>query len=58
MSAAFLRMCFQEHGESAEGVGWNSAYAQEVRFDQLLKIINPGESFTFLEFGCRLRPFD
>lgn len=49
---SFFKNCFQEHGESAEGVGWNSAYAQEVRFDQLLKIINPGESFTFLEFGC------
>lgn len=49
----FFENCFAEHGESAEGVGWNSPAAQETRFDQLLKVIqNPPVPFTFLEFGC------
>ncbi len=48
----FFKNCFQEHGETAEGVGWNSTYAQETRFDQLLKIIDTEKPFTFLEFGC------
>lgn len=49
----FFKKCFSEHGESAEGVGWNSPAAQEIRFDQLLKVVaKPDERFTFLEFGC------
>ncbi len=49
----FFKKCFAEHGETAEGVGWNSSFAQEVRFDQLLKVIPAaGTPFTFLEFGC------
>ncbi len=48
----FFKKCFTEHGESAEGVGWNSPYAQEIRFDQLLKVIDSEKPFTFLEFGC------
>ena len=48
----FFKKCFTKHGESAEGVGWNSPYAQEIRFDQLLKVIDPANPFTFLEFGC------
>lgn len=48
----FFRGEFAAHGESAEGVGWNSTFAQEVRFAQLMKVVEPGESWTLLEFGC------
>lgn len=49
---AFFRDQFTTHGESAEGVGWNSTYAQDVRFEQLMKVVNPNEPWTLLEFGC------
>lgn len=48
----FFQDCFENHGESAEGVGWNGAPAQELRFDQLLKVIQPEQPFTIIEFGC------
>lgn len=48
----FFNEQFENHGESAAGVGWNSAYAQDTRFEQLLKVINPAEPFSLIEFGC------
>lgn len=49
---AFFRGEFTAHGESAVGVGWNGTYAQEVRFEQLAKVIQPDRPFTVLDFGC------
>lgn len=49
---AFFEQCFADHGESALGVGWNGRPAQEIRFDQLLKVIQPDKPFTLTEFGC------
>ena len=49
---AFFRDQFTTHGESAEGVGWNSTYAQDIRFEQLMKVVNPNKPWTLLEFGC------
>ena len=48
----FFNRQFETHGESAEGVGWNSTYAQDVRFDQLVKVVDPSEPFSLIEFGC------
>ncbi len=48
----FFDQCFDLHGETAQGVGWNSPEAQEIRFDQLLKVVQPGKPFTFIEYGC------
>lgn len=48
----FFRGEFEAHGESAVGVGWNGTYAQEVRFEQLAKVIQPEKLFTVLDFGC------
>lgn len=49
---AFFEKCFADYGESAQGVGWNGQPAQEIRFDQLLKVIDRGKPFTLTEFGC------
>lgn len=49
---AFFKEQFVKHGESAEGVGWNSTYAQDVRFDQLIKVISGTGPFSLIEFGC------
>lgn len=48
----FFQDQFASHGESAEGVGWNSTYAQDVRFEQLLKVVDRAQPFTMVEFGC------
>ena len=36
----------QEHGATPAGVDWNSAASQELRFDQLLRMVSPGEPFS------------
>lgn len=48
----FFQNCFEQYGESPEGVGWNSDSAQEIRFNQLLKVIQPADSFSLVEYGC------
>ncbi len=48
----YFSMRFSQHGEDAAGVDWNSSYAQEVRFEQLAKVIIPEKPFTVLDFGC------
>ena len=45
-------MRFEQNGEDATGVDWNSAYAQETRFEQLAKVIQSDKPFTVLDFGC------
>ena len=42
-----------QFGTTPAGVDWNSYESQELRFQQLLKIIkNPSEHFNFLDYGC------
>ena len=48
----YFSMRFAQHGQDATGVDWNSAYAQETRFEQLAKVILPDRPFTVLDFGC------
>ena len=48
----YFQMRFEQHGEDATGVDWNSAYAQETRFEQLAKVILPGTPFSVVDFGC------
>ncbi len=42
----------QEHGASPKGADWNSDASQNVRFDQLLKVIEGEEPFSLLDYGC------
>ncbi len=42
----------QEHGASPRGVDWNSDASQNVRFDQLLKVIGVDQQFSILDYGC------
>jgi len=43
------------HGATPKGVDWNSLESQELRFVQLLKLININSSdFSILDFGCGL----
>lgn len=41
----------QEHGASPRGSDWNSEVSQNVRFDQLLRVIE-AQSFSLLDYGC------
>ena len=39
-------------GATARGVDWNSETAQELRFSQLIKVIDPERPFSLLDYGC------
>jgi SAM-dependent methyltransferase len=41
----------EEHGPTPKGVDYNSALAQEKRFDQLMKVIESNQRYSFLDFG-------
>ena len=41
----------QEHGASPRGSDWNSETSQNIRFDQLLKVVEL-PSFSLLDYGC------
>jgi SAM-dependent methyltransferase len=40
------------HGDSSQGVGWKNDAAQEIRFIQLLKVINVKSGFSINDLGC------
>ena len=40
------------HGTNAAGVDWNSKESQYIRFKQLCNVINAGNNFSILDFGC------
>lgn len=40
------------HGPTARGVDWNSQESQQLRFTQLLKLIDHDGAFTVNDFGC------
>ncbi len=42
----------EKHGATPKGVDYNGPEAQEVRFDQLVKVIDPSQRFTVTDFGC------
>ncbi len=42
----------KEFGATAKGVDWNSDESQHLRFDKLLSVIEPSNSFSVLDYGC------
>lgn len=40
------------YGASARGVDWNSETAQELRFSQLIKVLDPSRPYSLLDYGC------
>lgn len=51
---AFNEGQLSEHAATPRGVGWNSPEAQEIRFDQLLKVVHDNEPNTasLNDIGC------
>jgi SAM-dependent methyltransferase len=43
---------FAEHGPTARGVDWNGEESQELRFDQLLRIVQGEGPFSLNDWGC------
>ena len=41
-----------EYGETAKGVDWNGADSQQLRFEQLSKIIDQPRDFCLNDLGC------
>jgi SAM-dependent methyltransferase len=42
----------REHGPGHRGVDWNSSESQSLRFEQLLKVVDPTRPFGLTDFGC------
>ena len=43
----------RQHGETAQGVDWNSAESQKTRFDQLLGVVpSKATEYSILDYGC------
>jgi len=42
----------ETHGATPQGVDYNGSDAQEKRFAQLVKVINPSMSFSLIDYGC------
>src|SRR5512134_1510825 len=42
----------ESFGATPKGVDYNGPEAQERRFEQLVKIIQPARAFTLIDYGC------
>src|SRR6266542_4764795 len=42
----------ETYGATPRGVDYNGPEAQQIRFEQLVKVINPATAFTVLDYGC------
>lgn len=49
---SYFERTLEEHGATPRGVDWNSTEAQELRFGQLLRVVDPGAPFSLLDYGC------
>ncbi len=41
-----------EHGVTARGVDWNGEASQHVRFEQLMRVAEPGAPVSVNDWGC------
>lgn len=48
----YFERTLDAHGPTPRGVDWNSQAAQETRFEQLLKIVEPNTAFSIIDYGC------
>lgn len=48
----FFDSKIKAYGPTAKGLDFNSDQAQKIRFDQLLKVIEPGGFFSVNDYGC------
>ena len=48
----YFETTLKKHGATPRGVDWNTEETREARFEQLMKIVKPGEIFSILDYGC------
>lgn len=57
--AGYYSAKLAQHGDTPQGVDWNGEHGQQLRFEQLSKIIDGGAlSFTICDLGCGYGAFD
>jgi len=49
---SYFERTLAEHGATPKGVDWNSTEAQQLRFGQLLRVVDPGAPFSLVDYGC------
>jgi SAM-dependent methyltransferase len=42
----------EKFGSTAKGVDYNGEQAQQVRFNELARVIDPGRGFSVIDYGC------
>jgi SAM-dependent methyltransferase len=51
--ASYYAEKLSAHGKTARGVDWSSEESQQLRFDELLRIVRAaGKAYTLLDYGC------
>ena len=53
----YYRSSLDNYGPGAMGVGWKSEMAQQIRFEQLTKIIKNDSNFSINDMGCGVGDF-
>jgi SAM-dependent methyltransferase len=53
----FYQDNLQQYGSTAKGVGWKNEEAQQVRFNQLFKLVTSKETFSINDLGCGVGDF-
>jgi len=48
----YFENTFSKHGPTPHGLDWNSLESQYTRFDQIAKLINPGQPYSIVDYGC------
>ena len=48
----YFKNKFEKFGPTPQGEDWNSAESQEVRFNQLIKVIDSGHRYSLIDYGC------
>lgn len=48
----YFNQKIETYGARPEGVDYNGLKAQQLRFEQLIKIIDPAQAFSVLDYGC------
>ena len=49
---AYFTEKIETYGADPKGVDYNGAAAQEIRFEQLIKVIDPSSDFSLMDYGC------
>src|SRR5260221_3731017 len=49
---AYFNQKIETHGATPKGVDYNGPSAQEIRFEQLVKVIDPTVPFSIIDYGC------